>query len=166
MAFVDGNLVMTLELACQSQRAEHIIRGRKLIGDYIASVGIETVERHAYDHLTLDDDWEFRRLAEIYALYNKEALMRLIAFGLKSKNPEVVEAATDFKSAEQVAPGNSRLASQLNDLGKLKHHHFRPRPLPKAVPELIVSRSTSMRYIEPVPKARIPAGPMCGHWIR
>lgn len=94
---IDGNLVMTLELACQSQRVEHIVRGRKLVGEYIASKGIEAVETHAYDHLFLDDDWEFRRLAEIYREYSPEALARLIGFGLRSENPEVVEAANDFK---------------------------------------------------------------------
>jgi hypothetical protein len=101
---IDGNLVMTLELACQSQRDEHIVRGRRLIGEYIASKGVETVETHAFDHLSLDDDWEFRRLAEIYWEHSPEALDRLIDFGLRSENPEVVEAANDFKNAEQDAP--------------------------------------------------------------
>ncbi len=101
---IDGNLVMTLELACQSQRVEHIVRGRKLVGVYIASEGVETVETHAYDHLFLEDDWEFRRLAEIYEEHSREALARLVDFGLRSKNPEVVEAANDFKNAKQDAP--------------------------------------------------------------
>ena len=103
---IEGNLVMTIELACQSQRVEHIVRGRKLVGEYIASNGVEAVETHAYDHLFLDDDWEFRRLAEIYMEHSPEALARLIDFGVLSRNPEVVEAANEFKNAEQGAPSN------------------------------------------------------------
>jgi hypothetical protein len=101
---IDGNLVTILELACQTQRVENIVRGRKLVGEYIASKGIETVETQAFDHLFLDDDWEFRRLAEIYIEHSQEALARLVDFGLRSENPEVVEAANDFKNDEQDAP--------------------------------------------------------------
>ena len=106
MALVDGNLVKTLELACQSQRAEDIVRGRELVGEYIATVGIETVERHAYDHLRLDDDRAFRRLAEIYALHSREALKRLADFGLESKNPKVVKAARDYVNARPDGPAS------------------------------------------------------------
>ena len=106
MASVDGNLIKTLELACQSQRAEHIVRGRELVGEYIATVGVETVERHAYDHLRLDDDRAFRRLAEIYALHSREALKRLVDFGLESKNPAVVKAARDLMNAKPDGPAN------------------------------------------------------------
>src|SRR6266496_3007073 len=106
MASVDSNLVKTLELACQSQRAEHIVRGRELVGEYIATVGIETVERHAYDHLSLDDDRAFRRLAEIYALHRREALKRLAEFGLESKNPKIVNAARGFMNAKPDGPSN------------------------------------------------------------
>jgi hypothetical protein len=106
MASVDRNLVKTLELACQSQRAEHIVRGRELVGEYIATAGIETVERYAYDHLRLDDDRAFRRLAEIYALHSREVLKRLVDFGLESKNPKVVEAARDFMNARPDGPAH------------------------------------------------------------
>ena len=105
MAAVDGNLLKTLELACQSQRAEDIVRGRELVGEYIATEGIETVERHAYDHLSLDDARAFRRLAEIYALHSREALKRLVEFGLNSRNPKVVEAARGFINAKD-GPAN------------------------------------------------------------
>ena len=106
MASIDSNLVKTLELACQGQRAEHIVRGRELVGEYIASVGIEIVERHAYEHLSLDDVRAFRRLAEIYALHSREALKRLVDFGMESKNPTVVQAARDFMNAQPDRPAN------------------------------------------------------------
>jgi hypothetical protein len=96
MASVHDNLIKCLELACQSQRAEQLVRGRELVGEYIATLGIEIVERHAYDHLRLEGDREFRRLAEIYALHSREALKRLVEFGLGSKNPRIVAAAMDF----------------------------------------------------------------------
>ena len=106
MASLDSNLVKTLELACQSQRAEHIVRGRELVGEYIASAGIETVERHAYDYLSLDDVRTFRRLADIYALHSREALKRLVDFGFASKNPAVVQAARVFMNAIPDRPSN------------------------------------------------------------
>ena len=106
MASADDDLVKALELACQGQRAEHIVRGRELVGEYIASAGIEVVERHAYDHLSLDDVRVFRRLADIYALHSREALKRLIDFGLASKNPMVVQAARDFVNVKPDGPAN------------------------------------------------------------
>ena len=106
MASLDRSLVKTLELACQGQRAEQIVRGRELVGEYIASVGIEAVERHAYDCLRLDDVRAFRRLADIYSLHSREALKRLVDFGLASKNPMVVQAARGFVTATREDPAN------------------------------------------------------------
>jgi hypothetical protein len=68
------------------------------VGLLIEKGGINLIERLAYANLPLDDDWEYRRLGELFASnYQDEALRRLIAFGLGSQNPEVVEAAADMQ---------------------------------------------------------------------
>jgi hypothetical protein len=64
----------------------------------ISERGIALIEKLTYANLPLDDDWEYRRLGEIFAsLYQDQAFQRLISFGLQSKNPEVLEAAADMK---------------------------------------------------------------------
>jgi spore cortex formation protein SpoVR/YcgB (stage V sporulation) len=103
---IDGNLAMALELACQCQRVEHIVRGRRLVGEYIVQLGVETVEKHAHTCLDLEDEWEYRRLGEIFVEHSPPALERHIAGGLRSANPEVREAATDFEEAEPPSPAD------------------------------------------------------------
>jgi hypothetical protein len=90
-------IIQELQSACQAQGDVPIVRGRAVIGRLLSEEGIEVIEKLAYANLSLDDDWEYRRLGEIFAsLHQDEALQRLISFGLQSKNPEVVEAATDM----------------------------------------------------------------------
>ncbi|MGA2497133.1 MAG: hypothetical protein ABSH20_05300 [Tepidisphaeraceae bacterium] len=79
-------MISQLQSACQSQGIERIVRGRRVVGLLIEKVGIDLIEKLAYANLPLlDDDWEYRRLGELFATnHQDEALQRLIAFGLSS----------------------------------------------------------------------------------
>ena len=43
-----------------------------------------------------EDEWEYRRLLELYWLLDKKLVKRFALQGLKSENPDVVEAAEEF----------------------------------------------------------------------
>lgn len=56
------------------------------------------IEEVANATLNLGDDWEYRRLLEVAELLGDPALIqRLIQFGVGSPNPEIADAASDFK---------------------------------------------------------------------
>jgi len=46
--------------------------------------------------LDMDDEWEYRRLAEVYFELDINLARKLAQLGLNSKNDEVVEAAMDM----------------------------------------------------------------------
>lgn len=65
-------IIVELKFACQTTSFASIIRGRRAIGHLIEKEGIDLVERLAYANLSLDDDWEFRRLGEVLATNNQD----------------------------------------------------------------------------------------------
>jgi hypothetical protein len=83
----------SLESACQAQNVSVIVRGRNEILAMPRDAVLQTIERVAAECLTLDDEWEYRRLLELYELLDRGLLQRLIDVGLKSNNWEVREAA-------------------------------------------------------------------------
>jgi hypothetical protein len=92
-----------LGLACQATNDTSIRLGRGGIAGIPADWLVHRIEQIAEEHLDLSDDWQFTRLLELYALLDKRAgslnrgmLARLVARGLGSPNPEIVEAAADF----------------------------------------------------------------------
>jgi hypothetical protein len=92
------DLRSALELACRSQNVGNILKGRQEIfampkGDVLANI-----ERIAADSLPLGDEWEFRRLLELYEELDRGLLARLVELGLSSGQAEVIEAAEDFRS--------------------------------------------------------------------
>jgi hypothetical protein len=60
---------------------------------------LELIEDVAVKTLRLSDDWEYRRLLEVYERLDEGLLRRLVASGLTSSNPAVREAAEDFRDA-------------------------------------------------------------------
>jgi hypothetical protein len=54
------------------------------------------IESVATECLDLNDEWEFRRLLELYEMLDEQLLRRLVEHGSHSKNPEVREAAEDY----------------------------------------------------------------------
>ena len=61
---------------------------------------IKNIQEAANEQLDLEnDEYEFRRLAEFYKLLDKGLLMELLRNRLLSKNPDIVEAAQDFRES-------------------------------------------------------------------
>ena len=56
---------------------------------------LRDIERVAADCLSPDEEWEFRRLLEVYEELDRGLLLRLIEIGLASENAGVREAAED-----------------------------------------------------------------------
>ena len=87
-----------LELACQAQNARNIKLGREAALELPRQWLLDRIERIADQTLDLDnDDWEYRRLLELADLLDVSFLSRLVRRGFLSPNPEIVEAANDFR---------------------------------------------------------------------
>ena len=88
-----------LGYACRAQSDRAITRGRNEILALPRERVLQLIEDVAAETLPLSDEWEYRRLLELYELLDKGLLQRLVAAGLASGNPEVREAAEDFRDA-------------------------------------------------------------------
>jgi hypothetical protein len=86
----------SLLYACQASGAPAIIKGRKKIFALPRQWVIDNIHKIAQEILNLSDEWEYRRLLEIYKELDEELLKMLIAIGLENSNEEVRETANDF----------------------------------------------------------------------
>lgn len=84
--------------ACQSSYAPNIIRARDEILSLPREYVLNNISTIATESLNLADEWEFRRLLELYQLLDNELLQGLINIGIASGNEELKEAACDFKA--------------------------------------------------------------------
>ena len=57
---------------------------------------LERIEGIADRTLNYDDDWEYRRLLELYERLDANLLSRLVSRGIESPNADIAEAAQDF----------------------------------------------------------------------
>jgi hypothetical protein len=89
-------LKYALQLACQATHIRPITLGREYLLEADRAWLATRVERVANACLNLHDGWEFRRLLEVYQTLGGRILSRLVGRGLKSDNPDIVEAAKDF----------------------------------------------------------------------
>jgi len=85
-----------LGIACQSTHIGNIQLGRDSLWSLPRVWLVGKIQDIAYLTLDLNDDWEFRRLAEVYNTLDKNLLANLCQIGKQSKNPAVQEAANDF----------------------------------------------------------------------
>lgn len=92
----DAVIAYLLELACQSQNVENIQLGRAVILSLPHPWIVESIEAYAEPLLRLDDEWEYRRLGELYERLDTNLLRRLAMRGLESRVHEIREAAQDF----------------------------------------------------------------------
>ena len=83
--------------ACQAQNVSVVTQGRREILAMSRDQVLRDIEQVAADSLPLDDEWEFRRLLEVYEQLDRRLLERLVETGLASKNSEIREAAEDFR---------------------------------------------------------------------
>lgn len=84
-------------LACTPQNAWRIEQGR----ERVLALPRETVLRHlqavAAQTLDLSDYWEYRRLLELAERLDAALTRRIVALGLDHADPDVREAAEDFR---------------------------------------------------------------------
>jgi hypothetical protein len=85
-----------LELACQAQNERNIVLGRAALQAIPRQWLLLRIEAAAEPLLSLDDDWEYRRLLEVYESIDAGLTAALTSRGLASSNPEIREAAQDF----------------------------------------------------------------------
>lgn len=85
-----------LELACQSQNVQNIMLGRKAILSLPRDWLLLNIERYAEPLLQLEDEWEYRRLAEIYEQLGRDLARHLALRGLASQDGGIREAAQDL----------------------------------------------------------------------
>lgn len=87
-----------IQLACQPTNIRPITIGRVAISEMPKEWVLYHIEALAEKNLNLNDDWEYRRLVELYSQLDNKLVQRLVVLGLNSSNPYVVEAAEDFSS--------------------------------------------------------------------
>ena len=85
-----------LEWACQSQNSRNIQLGRDGLKSIPRDWLLSNIEKETKACLNLEDEWEFRRLTEIYFDLDIGLAKKLAQVGLQSENEEVVEAAKDL----------------------------------------------------------------------
>jgi hypothetical protein len=86
-----------VELACKPQNASRIVTGRKQVLAMPRQWVLERIENVAAESLDISDEWEYRRLLELAAILDAALLQRVVALGLGCDDPEIQEAAEDFR---------------------------------------------------------------------
>src|SRR5262245_55278805 len=91
------SLRSAVQLACQPQNAGRIMAGRQQVLALPRAWVLERIERVAAEALDLSDYWEYRRLLELAKLLDDGLVQRLVTLGIGSSDPDVREAAEDFR---------------------------------------------------------------------
>jgi hypothetical protein len=95
----DAVLSYLLELACQAQNMRNIELGRTALLALPRAWLLDRIEAAAEPLLELGDEWEYRRLGEVYLGLDQELVRGLIARGRDSQDEGIKEAAEDFLQA-------------------------------------------------------------------
>ena len=78
-----------LELACQAQNSLNINLGRASLMTLPKDWLLENIESASQPMMNTNDEWEYRRLLEIYWKLDRGLADKLVIWGLKSMNPEI-----------------------------------------------------------------------------
>ena len=85
-----------MEHACKAQNIANIQIGRHGLALIPRNWIIENIEVIADYILDLDDEWEFRRLLEVYEILDQKLYQRFIQHGQNHPKSEIREAANDY----------------------------------------------------------------------
>ncbi|HEY7330174.1 MAG TPA: hypothetical protein VH592_21230 [Gemmataceae bacterium] len=91
-------LKAAVSLACEPSSVPRITQGRAEVLAMPRSWVLALIEQVAYETLDLTDEWEYRRLLELFQQLNSSLVQRLIAHGLNSPDADIREAAEDFRT--------------------------------------------------------------------
>jgi hypothetical protein len=78
-----------LELACQAQNSLNINLGRASLMALPKDWLLENIESASKPMMQTNDEWEYRRLLEIYWKLDRGLAHKLVLWGLKSMNSEI-----------------------------------------------------------------------------
>jgi hypothetical protein len=92
----DAVLTYLLELACQAQNTRNIELGQTTLLHLPTGWLVERIERIAEPIVQLNDEWEFRRLMEIYHHLDGTLTQRLAARGMNSDQPDIRATAHEY----------------------------------------------------------------------
>jgi hypothetical protein len=91
-------LKAVVSLACQPSYVPKIMRGRAEVLAMPRAWVLTHIEQAAYETLNLTDEWEYRRLLELFQQLDNSLVQRLVAHGLNSPDADIREAAEDFRT--------------------------------------------------------------------
>jgi len=89
-------LVTLLELACQGQHTGMIVLARQRIAKIPSEWLLQQLPKAISESLSLEDEWEYRRLLELLRDVAPQLLTGYIEQGLESEDADIREAAEDF----------------------------------------------------------------------
>lgn len=92
----DAVMGYLLELACQCQNIANITLGRMALLALPREWVVQNIERYAQPLLELEDEWEYRRLLEVYQRLDDTLVHRLALRGLTSPESEIQETAHEW----------------------------------------------------------------------
>ena len=84
-----------LELACRAQRIDNINLGRQAIWSIPRTWLLAHIEEAAEPLIQLNDEWEYRRLIELFWYMDIQLVKRLAQRGQNHQNPGISEAAQE-----------------------------------------------------------------------
>lgn len=87
-----------LLLACQPSGITLIIQGRQRVLALPREYVLKHIEPLAAQLIDITDYWEYRRLLELAEMLDSELVQHFVAWGLNSEDPDVLEAAMDYKA--------------------------------------------------------------------
>lgn len=88
--------VLLIGMACGCQNVRNISLGRMGILEMPKEWVMNHIEEIAQENINFEEEWEYRRLVELYLRVDDNLAQRLIDMGLKSSTPEIVDAAKDY----------------------------------------------------------------------
>jgi hypothetical protein len=95
---VAGQVIcILLTRACQSQNVGNIQASRRAIGRIPHRCRLLLLPKVIDQSLTLEDEWEFRRLVELLREIEPSLAAHYVSHGMASGNHEVREAASDYQ---------------------------------------------------------------------
>ena len=94
---VSSEIVMILlSYGCEAQNELPITISRECLKQFPADWITEKIMRLVFKSINLYDEWEYRRFLEIAELISDDLLEWVISIAHYSKDPEIIEAASDF----------------------------------------------------------------------
>jgi hypothetical protein len=85
-------------LACQAQNVQNIRTGRQAIWSIEKAWLLAHIEAAAEPFLRIGDEWEYRRLIELYWHIDKGLVQRLVDFGKSQAEDGICQAAAECEA--------------------------------------------------------------------